>query len=209
MMWLAVAAGAIAVVGLFYFFIAKTKERPVASKKEPEAPAEPSLPIDEPPVSTEAPKTHELPEAAEKVIPKAVPPRKSAPPKPEPMQEPAQSRETPSKIVDYPPFSHARAVNELGLSEEEAVDFIGEMIVQIDEEIPKLDMEVAKGNAGKVELIVHMLKGSAVSLGSGGVADVLIEFNTYCHEGSDMQIIKQHLHNLKHYQANLKEAYGC
>ncbi len=206
-MWAAVALGSAAGIWLVYFLVARSKE--TSAVHDAEAPAAPEQPPadDESPLGNEIPENINVPDKRNEVIPEVAPPRKTTPPKPDVLAESPKSDEISAKVKEYPPFSHARAVDELGLSEEEAVDFIGDMIAQIDEELPKLDVEVAKGNAGKVELIVHMLKGSAVSLGSGGVADVLMEFNTYCHNGSDMQIIKSHLRDLKHYQQELKKRY--
>ncbi len=114
--------------------------------------------------------------------------------------------ELPSKI--YNPFSNARAVEFLGLSQEEADMFIGELIAQLDTELPHLEKAVQQKDYEKIETISHSLKGSATSLGTGGVSDVLIDFNTYIKTGNDNQIIEAHLDNLKHYLIDLKRVYG-
>jgi len=108
----------------------------------------------------------------------------------------------------YEPFSNTRAVELLGLSQEEADMFIGELIAQLDTELPHLEEAVQQKNHEKIETISHSLKGSATSLGTGGVSDVLIDFNTYVKTGNDNQIIEAHLDNLKHYLIDLKRVYG-
>lgn len=107
----------------------------------------------------------------------------------------------------YPEFSNARAVEQLGLSQEEADMFISELVIQIDEELPNLDAAVAEHDVEQVERLSHKLKGSATSLGEGGVADVLVDFNTYCKSGDDAGVIQDHLNNLKYYFEQLKEQF--
>ena len=114
--------------------------------------------------------------------------------------------ELPSKI--YKPFSNARAVDLLGLSQEEADMFIGELIEQFNSELPALEEAVQQKNHARIETISHSLKGSSTSLGTGGVSDVLIDFNTYVKTGNDSQIIEAHLENLKHYLIDLKRVFG-
>jgi len=86
--------------------------------------------------------------------------------------------------------------------------FIGELIAQLDTELPHLEKAVQQKDYEKIETISHSLKGSATSLGTGGVSDVLIDFNTYIKTGNDNQIIEAHLDNLKHYLIDLKRVYG-
>jgi len=107
----------------------------------------------------------------------------------------------------YPEFSNARAVEQLGLSQEEADMFISELVTQIDEELPNLDAAVAEHDVEQVEHLSHKLKGSATSLGEGGVADVLVDFNTYCKSGDDAEVIRDHMNNLRYYFEQLKEQF--
>ena len=107
----------------------------------------------------------------------------------------------------YPEFDNARAVEQLGLSQEEADMFIFELVTQIEEEIPNLDAAIAANDVDRLEKVSHMLKGSATSLGEGGVADVLVAFNTYCKDGNDPQVIKDHMENLRYYFGKLKEKF--
>ena len=114
--------------------------------------------------------------------------------------------ELPSKT--YEPFNNSRAVELLGLSQEEADMFIGELIAQFDAEFSHLEEAVRQKDYKRIETISHSLKGSSTSLGTGGVSDVLIDFNTYVKTGTDMQVIEAHLENLKHYLAGLRRAFG-
>ncbi|MCX6073677.1 MAG: Hpt domain-containing protein [Campylobacterales bacterium] len=114
--------------------------------------------------------------------------------------------ELPSKT--YKPFSNDRAVELLGLSQEDADMFIGELIQQFDAELSNLEEAVRAKNYERIETISHSLKGSSTSLGTGGVSDVLIDFNTYVKTGNDSRIIEAHLENLKHYLVDLKRVFG-
>ncbi|MEJ2468200.1 MAG: Hpt domain-containing protein [Campylobacterales bacterium] len=107
----------------------------------------------------------------------------------------------------YPEFNNARAVEQLGLSQEEADMFISELVTQIDEELPNLDAAIAAHDVEQVERLSHKLKGSATSLGEGGVADVLVDFNTYCKDGDDAEVMQAHMNNLKYYYERLKEQF--
>jgi len=127
-------------------------------------------------------------------------------PKPEPKVEVIPEIELPKK--EYQKYSNSRAMEQLGLSQEEADMFIGELIDQIDSEIPGLETAIQNKDLEKIESISHMIKGSATSLGSGGVADVLIDFNTYVKGGDDKQIIQAHFENLKYYLVELKSQFS-
>lgn len=109
----------------------------------------------------------------------------------------------------YPEFDNARAVEQLGLSQEEADMFISELVTQIEEEIPNLEAAIGTHDVDKVERISHMLKGSATSLGEGGVADALVAFNTYCKTGDDPEVIRHHMNNLTFYFERLKEKFAA
>lgn len=129
---------------------------------------------------------------------------------PEPISEPTPEPEARAfEPKAYPEFNNARAVEQLGLSQEEADMFIGELVTQIEEEIPNLDAAMAANDVERLEKVSHMLKGSATSLGEGGVADVLVAFNTYCKEGSDPEILQDHLENLRFYFGKLKEKFAA
>ena len=108
----------------------------------------------------------------------------------------------------YPPFDNARAVEELGLSPEEADLFVGELAAQIASELPGLETAVAAGDAGRAEEISHLLKGSVTNLGTGGVADLLVAFNTYCKTGNDAARLEGYLSDLRRELGRLREQYG-
>lgn len=163
---------------------------------KPEAPAETAKPVPEPIVPEtvmEAP--HVEPEIAEPEVtePETVELEKEA------VFEPKA----------YPVFSNARAVEQLGLSQEEADMFISELVTQIETELSNIDAAFEENDREKLERLSHMLKGSATSLGEGGVADVLVELNTYCKTGSDREIIRDHIHNLNYYFEQLKAQYAA
>lgn len=177
------------------------KKRP-----EPKAAAETKIAADEP--ETIAPEAKiEVPEPIAEEIPVVIEEEVAvevAPPVEEAVAETAKAFEP--RV--YPEFNNARAVEQLGLSQEEADLFIGELVTQIEEELPNLDAALAAKDLEKLEKVSHMLKGSATSLGEGGVADILVELNTYCKDGSDMEVIEEHLKNLHYYFAKLKEKFG-
>lgn len=108
----------------------------------------------------------------------------------------------------YPEYDNTRAMEQLGLSQEEADMFISELVVQIEEELPNLDAAYEQNDLERLEKVSHMLKGSATSLGQGGVADILVELNTYCKSGKDRGVIGDHLKNLHYYFGKLKEKFG-
>ncbi|MCJ7765983.1 MAG: hypothetical protein MUP09_08605 [Thiovulaceae bacterium] len=107
----------------------------------------------------------------------------------------------------YPPFDNARAMEEFGLSQEEADLFIVDLIEQIEGELPALQRAVEADESKLTEDISHMIKGSATNLGTGGAADVLIDFNTYMKTGDDPVVIAAHMRNLYHALADLKEQF--
>jgi len=184
----------------------KVENRPVSKPLKPK-------PKPKPPVQQPKPKI-ETPKKIEKTVtpqpkPEAKPVVK-AEPKLEIKTEPVAIEKPPVELPkkEYPKYDNARAVEQLGLSQEEADMFISELIEQIDSEIPGLEAAINNEDIEKIESITHMIKGSATSLGSGGVADVLTDFNTYIKEDQDSQMIQYHLNNLKHHLVKLKAQFG-
>ena len=108
---------------------------------------------------------------------------------------------------NYQVFDNARTMEEFGLSKEEADDFIVDLIQQIDDEMPGLEDAVSANDNQKIEDISHMVKGSATNLGTGGVADVLVDFNTYMKTDSDPSVIAGHMRNLRRALKELKEQF--
>lgn len=120
-------------------------------------------------------------------------------------ERPAEAAAAPTP---YPEFSNARAVEELGLTQEEADLFVGELVTQIEAELPALEAAAAANDAEKLEEISHLLKGSSTSLGTGGVADVLSALNTACKTGGDPRAVQQHIDDLHYYFGELKAQFG-
>lgn len=137
--------------------------------------------------------------------------------KPEPVimkeevEEEIPEKELPEKALpacNYPPFDHSRTVESLGLSDEDAKEFVGELISQLDSHLPLIAKEVEAGNFHALEQLTHSVKGSATNLGTGGVADLLTDFNTYLKEGKDVDVVKSYYTCLETYTQKLKEQYA-
>ena len=117
----------------------------------------------------------------------------------------AKTKELPKR--EYPDFDNSRLLG-MGLTQEDADTFVLELIEQIDDHIPQLEEAIESGQYDQIERLTHSLKGSATNLGTGGVANVLIDFNTYSKEGKEKEIILAHLNNLKAYQEKLKSQFS-
>lgn len=157
-------------------------------------------------------KQNTSPREAKKATPKAEPkPEPKIETKPEPevktAPEPEPKIET-KKLpeADYPRFSHVRLV-EMGLSDEEAKEFVAELIGQLEVETPLIEAAIQDGDFDKVERLTHGIKGSANNLGTGGVSDLLTDFNTYLRKGTDTDMMKAYLKHLVHYTSELKTQY--
>jgi len=109
--------------------------------------------------------------------------------------------------VNYPDFNHNRLI-EMGLSEDEAKAFVVELIPQIEEQIPLLEKAVKAEDYVAIERLTHSLKGSATNIGSGGVSDLLIEYNTYLKTGDNYAIVQAYLKHLIDYTQALKLQYN-
>ena len=159
-----------------------------APKPEPEVKPKPTVEV-KPEVKAEA--TPE-PEIKEEV-------------KPEPKKEvPTETKKLPE--ANYPPFTHVRLV-EMGLSDEEAKEFVAELIPQIETEIPLIEAAIQEGDFHHMEKLTHGIKGSATNLGTGGVSDLLADYNTYLKTGTDVDIAKAYLKHLVDYTNELKDQY--
>lgn len=130
--------------------------------------------------------------------------------------EPTTEKETPTETVQkktkklpqctYPLFTHARLI-EMGLSDEEAQDFVQELIPQLEAQIPLIEEAYENKDFHQMERLTHSIKGSTTNLGTGGVSDLLVECNTYLKTGSDIDIARTYIDSLKHYTQTLKEQY--
>ena len=177
------------------------------------------------------------PKTPEKVTPRAEPAPKvelrpepkpapkvevKAEPKPEPQVEvktepkPTPKIEIPKEEVKeakalpeakYPPFTHVRLV-EMGLSDDEAKEFVAELIPQIEEQIPLIEEAMNISDFHQMERLTHSIKGSATNIGTGGVSDLLVDCNTYLKTGTDIDIAKAYVAHLKQYTQELKAQYA-
>jgi len=132
--------------------------------------------------------------------------KKEQPKKAEPVQVPKQPEEK-LPTCEYPNFDHSRLI-EMGLGEDDAKDFVGDLINQIDEQIPKIQDAIDDKNVEQLERLTHSIKGSSTNIGVGGVADLLVEFNTYTKSKSNINVIKEYFKQLKVYLQKLKDQYA-
>jgi len=109
---------------------------------------------------------------------------------------------------NYATFDNTRTMEEFGLSREEANDFILDLITQVEEELVNLEAAVEAHDTKKIEDISHMIKGSATNLGTGGIADVLVDFNTYMKSASEPEVIASHMRNLHRAYDELKTQFS-
>jgi hypothetical protein len=130
---------------------------------------------------------------------KPLPPKKAAPITQELPREDLPSGE-------YPAFNYDRLLK-MGLSEEEAHAFIQELIPQIGEQIPLLDEAMKIPDFHQMERLTHSIKGSSTTIGTGGVSDLLVEYNTYLKEGKEVRIAEVYQKYLKHYYEKLKKQF--
>ncbi len=107
----------------------------------------------------------------------------------------------------YPRFSNSRLLD-MGLTRADADIFVHELVVQIDEHIPQIEVAIKCKSYEEIEQLTHSLKGSATNLGTGGVADALVDYNTYCKKGNDPDILSAYLEILKAYQGKLKKEFS-
>ena len=146
---------------------------------------------------------------AKRIIPKAPSPQKTiAKPKPTetPKQEPIK-KEKKLPACTYPKFTHVRLI-EMGLSDEEAKEFVQELIPQLETQIPLIEKVLAIPDFHQMERLTHSIKGSTTNLGTGGISDLLVECNTYLKTGTDIDIAKTYFRYLVHYTKELKEQYS-
>jgi len=122
-----------------------------------------------------------------------------------PKEEVKEAKKLPE--ANYPPFTHVRLV-EMGLSDEEAKEFVAELIPQLEEQIPLIEEAMNIPDFHQMERLTHSIKGSATNIGTGGVSDLLVACNTYFKTGTDIDIAKAYFEHLKQYTQELKEQYA-
>ncbi len=171
-------------------------------QRQAPSPSKPSTPPEKPKKVAQKPEPKPEPKIETKPEPK---PEVKVEPKPEPKPE-VQKETKKLPEANYPQFTHVRLV-EMGLSDEEAKEFVAELIPQIEVEIPLIEAAIQSGDFHKLERLTHGIKGSATNLGTGGVSDLLSEYNTYLKTGTDIDIAKAYLDHLIHYTNELKAQY--
>ncbi len=179
------------------------KETAPTPKSAPEPKPEPKVIQKETPREELKPQPTVKPEPAVEIKPE---PEVRTEPKPEPKIEVIkETKKLPE--ANYPQFTHVRLV-EMGLSDDEAKEFVAELIPQIEVEIPLIEAAMEAEDFHKMERLTHSIKGSATNLGTGGVSDLLVEYNTYLKSGTDIDIAKAYLDHLIHYTNELKAQYA-
>ena len=99
-------------------------------------------------------------------------------------------------VANYGRFDHSRLI-EMGLSEEEAISFVKELIEQIKAQIPLIKEAIEEKDFTRMERLTHSLKGSATNIGTGGIADLLVKYNTYLKTGKELPIAKGYFKHLE------------
>jgi len=192
---------------------------PVETKPEPK-PEEETPPVQKKSTEKETPSAADIYEIkTEESVSKGkkervVPPETS---KPEPVTEKSvetaeaakKEEEEPSPELpkgEYPRFNYERLM-EMGLSDEEAHEFIQELIPQIGEQIPLLDEALKIPDFHKMERLTHSIKGSSTTIGTGGVSDLLVDYNTYLKTGEEVPVAEAYQKHLKYYFEKLKKQF--
>jgi len=107
----------------------------------------------------------------------------------------------------YPKFDYSRLL-QMGLGEDEAMEFIRELIPQIQTQIPLIQKALDASDFHNVERLTHSIKGSSTTVGTGGVADLLVEFNTYVKTEKEIPVLEAYLKHLKYYCEELAKEYA-
>ena len=107
----------------------------------------------------------------------------------------------------YPTFNFERLLS-MGLSENEAIEFTQELIPQIKTQIPLIQEAIDKEDFQNIERLTHSIKGSSTTVGTGGVSDLLVEFNTYLKSGKELPVINEYIKYLKQYSQDLEKQFS-
>ncbi len=110
-------------------------------------------------------------------------------------------------LGDYPKFDHSR-LKDMGLSEEEAIEFVTELIPQIETQIPFIKEAMINTDLDHMERLIHSIKGSSTTVGTGGISDLLVDYDAYLRTGTEPVILEAYFEHLKHYYEELKEQYS-
>jgi len=104
----------------------------------------------------------------------------------------------------YKEFDTTRSKEEFDMDDEEIKDFIVELKEQVIEELPQIEEYIKNKDYMNLKSSVHKIKGSAVNLAEGGIAEALYEFNHYLSEnGTDEKIINEFYEDVKYFNEKL------
>jgi len=158
-------------------------------------------------------------EARKKVKPSTPKPAKQKPKKQDIKTKEPVEKKTPQVVkepvkkkiklpkANFPRFDHSRLL-EMGLSDEEAKEYVKELIPQIETQIPLLEEALKEMDFHAMERLTHSLKGSSTTVGTGGVSDLLVEYNTYLKDGREPEVADAYLTHLKNYNKALEQQYS-
>lgn len=113
--------------------------------------------------------------------------------------------EIPTK--QYKEYDNSRAVDEMGLTKEDADAFVHELVKAIESEIPRIEAAILSTDYKAIQEIVHTITGSSSTLGCGGISSALISFYTSVQHHDSYQQFYIHLQNVKYYLEALKKQY--
>ena len=127
--------------------------------------------------------------------------------------EPTQEDELKTEDIviptkSYSKYDNSRAVEEMGLTQEEADSFVNDLVEAIESEIPRIEEAISASDYKTIEEIVHTITGSSSTLGSGGVSSALISFYAAVQHRDTFKSLYTHLLNVKYYIAELREQFG-
>ncbi len=121
-------------------------------------------------------------------------------------EEQSEPKNITISLADYPQFDHSRLI-EMGLSEDEAKEFVAELIPQIAAQIPLIREALENADFHTMERLTHSIKGSSTTVGTGGISDLITDYNTYLKTGTEVAIAKAYFEQLNHYYIELKKQY--
>ncbi|MCF6201562.1 MAG: Hpt domain-containing protein [Hydrogenimonas sp.] len=130
---------------------------------------------------------------------------------PKPSLEKEEIKSTAAEVIlqkSYGHFSHQRLVESMGLNQSEADEFVLELIHQLENALPELDRKVQERDFEEIEHITHGLKGAALNIGSGGVADILVDYNQEMKESKSAEAAEAYQELLRRAISDLKIEYS-
>ena len=108
----------------------------------------------------------------------------------------------------YGVFDTSRLVEEMGLAPSEVDEFIVELIHQLEIALPEIKTCAERGDYQQMERITHGLKGAATNVGVGGIADLLVAFNSHLKTGGEKQTVEKYLKDYITLLADLKSDHA-